>query len=94
MRNGGFKQHHAVLRHVLGGLRQGVGRVFGCDFNASGVHQLGKLANLKAAIGQHGQKLVVVVGIGVGGFAGVIELGRATECQLEAGFGEVAGGHV
>ena len=49
---------------------------------------LGQFANLVAAIGQHGQKAVFLLGVPINiFFACVKELGRAFRCQLESGFG-------
>lgn len=90
MDDGWLEQGDVVPLEQLSGLCDSLIHLFGTDFNPIGIYELGQLANLKPAIGQHGQKLVVILGIGVRPFARVVKLGRAFKRQLEAGFGQVA----
>ncbi len=62
------------------------------DFDAAREHQLGELADLEAAFGQRLQELVFPLRVRIEvGLAGVEELGRAFQGELEARLREVAG---
>ena len=92
MANGGFKNGDLVLLQQFSGLGQSFFMTHRADLNALGVVELSQLTHLIAAIGQHGQKTVFLLGVAVDFFfARVEQLGWALRSQFEAGFGEVAG---
>lgn len=61
--------------------------VLGGDLNSAGIHEFRQLDDLKASIGQHGQKVITVVCVCVLRFTGVEQLGGASQCQLESRLG-------
>ncbi|MBK6715129.1 MAG: hypothetical protein IPG57_08530 [Burkholderiales bacterium] len=89
--NGRLEQSDPVLTQQLGGPGQRLGVAGGGDLDAAGEHQLGQLADLESPIGQRGQEGVVRLGVGPAlRLAGVVQLGRAFNGQLEARFRQVA----
>jgi hypothetical protein len=64
--------------------------IFGGNFMTARIHQLRQLAYLEPPISQHLQKGIFLFTVFVFLMARVIQLGRALDTHLEAGFSEVS----